>query len=159
MTKLAPCPGCSRHVRVSEAACPFCARALLAPPSAAAAPPPARLRMSRTALFAVGATMVGVAACSDESPPNKMDAASDVSSPADAAASDVAGNEVADTAGEARDARTDVDASVTDAPPDFGGGVPIYSAVFPPSATRVAQASPAPAPPVMHNGRSARRRR
>ena len=51
---LRPCPGCSRHVRVSEGACPFCGVSL--DPSFAAAPVPVApsKRLSRAALFAFG---------------------------------------------------------------------------------------------------------
>jgi len=53
---LRACPGCSRHVRVSEPACPFCCRKLddafrLAPSPRG----PAVGRLSRAALFALGA--------------------------------------------------------------------------------------------------------
>jgi hypothetical protein len=56
---LRPCPGCSRHVRVSEGACPFCG--LLLEPAFRAAPAPIgpSRRLSRAALFAFGTgTMV-----------------------------------------------------------------------------------------------------
>ena len=51
---LRPCPGCSRHVRVSEGACPFCAASLDASFRAAPAPVPPSRRLSRAALFAFG---------------------------------------------------------------------------------------------------------
>ena len=59
---LAPCPGCSRHVRVDDGACPFCGAAF----AAALAPRPgvdARRRLSRAALFTFAAS-VGGAGCS-----------------------------------------------------------------------------------------------
>jgi hypothetical protein len=51
---LRPCPGCSRHVRVSEGACPFCGVSL--DPSFRATPAPVgpSRRLSRAALFAFG---------------------------------------------------------------------------------------------------------
>src|ERR1700678_3240012 len=60
---LRACPACSRHVRVSEAACPFCGGVL---DDAFRRVPSARaptMRLSRAALFAVGATgfVAGVA--------------------------------------------------------------------------------------------------
>jgi hypothetical protein len=51
---LRPCPGCSRHVRVSEGACPFCGGALDASFRAAPAPVPPSRRLSRAALVAFG---------------------------------------------------------------------------------------------------------
>lgn len=65
MSHLVPCPECGRHVRTHESACPFCDVAL----SLASTPPhvlPKR-RLSRAALFAFGATIVGATTlgCSD----------------------------------------------------------------------------------------------
>jgi hypothetical protein len=51
---LRPCPGCARHVRVSEVACPFCGGALGAELRASPAPVAPAGRLSRAALFAVG---------------------------------------------------------------------------------------------------------
>jgi len=62
-TRLLPCPSCSRHVRAFEDACPFCAAALVAPVSGPAPRTPAQ-RLSRAALFALGASAAAVAACS-----------------------------------------------------------------------------------------------
>lgn len=59
---LAPCPGCSRHVRVADGQCPFCGTAF----ATALAPRPgvaARTRLSRAALFTFAAS-VGSAGCS-----------------------------------------------------------------------------------------------
>ena len=55
MSHLVPCPGCQRHVRVSEAACPFCS----APLDLASTPAPVlpTRRLGRSALFAFGATL------------------------------------------------------------------------------------------------------
>jgi hypothetical protein len=50
---LRPCPGCSRHARVSEAACPFCGAALDSSFRAAPAPVRPAARLSRAALFAL----------------------------------------------------------------------------------------------------------
>ena len=64
-TRLLPCPSCARHVRAFEAACPFCASAL---PAFAPAPPRragGNKRLSRAALFALGASAAAIAACSD----------------------------------------------------------------------------------------------
>jgi hypothetical protein len=58
---LAPCPSCSRHVRIAEPVCPFCASSL-------ALVEPARVRverLGRAALFTVGAAVVvaGASGC------------------------------------------------------------------------------------------------
>jgi hypothetical protein len=61
MTALVPCPSCSRHVRSSEAACPFCATTL--PESLAArAVPSAPRRLERLAAFTFAASLA-VAGC------------------------------------------------------------------------------------------------
>lgn len=64
-TPLAACPGCARHVRVSESTCPFCRAEL--PPSfrKQAAPPTPATRLSRAALYAlrVGTLSVTTVAC------------------------------------------------------------------------------------------------
>ena len=65
MSHLVPCPECSRHVRVSESECPFCAL-----PLDLAGTPEPRLpgvRLSRAATLAFGATFASataLAACS-----------------------------------------------------------------------------------------------
>ena len=64
MSELSPCPGCSRHVRVGTATCPFCEAALAAAPVLAPAVPRGG-RLSRTAMFVAGAALATVAACSD----------------------------------------------------------------------------------------------
>jgi len=65
MSRLSPCPACHRHVRVSSSACPFCGTSL-----SAAAPEPAEppRGISRTAVLAFGAALVGSATlgCSSE---------------------------------------------------------------------------------------------
>jgi len=68
MSELLPCPECQRHVRKTEASCPFCGEAL----SLSHLPPrvlPTR-RLGRAATFAFGAGVVGATAlvgCSDGS--------------------------------------------------------------------------------------------
>ncbi|HTA89788.1 MAG TPA: hypothetical protein VK745_09445 [Polyangiaceae bacterium] len=67
MKHLVPCPECSRHVRVSETQCPFCALPL----DLAGTPEPQlpRSRLGRAATFAFGATLVSataLAACSSD---------------------------------------------------------------------------------------------
>ena len=67
MSQLIPCPGCSRHVRRSEAECPFCSAAL----SLGQVTPPImpRSRLGRAATFAFRASVVGAAtlvSCGDD---------------------------------------------------------------------------------------------
>jgi hypothetical protein len=60
---LIPCPGCARHVRASELACPFCTGAL---PESLRATLPARRppvgRLTRAALYTFSATSLTLAA-------------------------------------------------------------------------------------------------
>ncbi len=63
-TSLTPCSACARHVRVSEAACPFCGAAL--PRDRAPRPAPIVTgRLGRAAAFFFGAT-VTLAACAGD---------------------------------------------------------------------------------------------
>jgi len=65
---LIACPGCARHVRVSDAACPFCQSALDEGLRARPAPLAPAVRLSRAALFAFGTgTAALTGACSDSS--------------------------------------------------------------------------------------------
>ena len=66
--RLLPCPSCERHVRASEEACPFCAAALPERPAPAPLPRTPAVRLSRAAMFALGATAAAVAACSSSGP-------------------------------------------------------------------------------------------
>lgn len=67
---LSACPGCSRHVRVSESACPFCGATLSGAFRAAAAPAATPVGLGRAALYALGATSLAVAAaCSSNVQP------------------------------------------------------------------------------------------
>ena len=72
---LSACPGCSRHVRVSESACPFCGATLSAAFRAAAAPAATPVGLGRAAVYALGATSLAVAAaCSGSVPAPTADA-------------------------------------------------------------------------------------
>ena len=76
MSHLAPCPACHRHVDVAETTCPFCAAALAESfrrPPAAVAPP---RRLSRAAMMAAGATLLGACSANDAIG-NTKDAATD----------------------------------------------------------------------------------
>jgi hypothetical protein len=66
---LAACPSCARHVRVSEASCPFCRTSLPAAFGARPAPRPPPGRLTRAALYALGAagTMSASIACGSAS--------------------------------------------------------------------------------------------
>lgn len=65
--RLAACPSCARHVRLSEATCPFCARALPAVLRAAPAPQPPATRLSRNGLYVFGVASVALSsACGGE---------------------------------------------------------------------------------------------
>lgn len=63
-TSLQPCPSCSRHIRITEESCPFCAASVAGLLKAA----PSRKfpgRLSRAALIAAS-TLVAVPACGGE---------------------------------------------------------------------------------------------
>lgn len=65
--RLLPCPSCNRHIRVSEAQCPFCAGAVpvgFGGGAQRARPAP---RLSRAALFTLGSLAVTPVACVGES--------------------------------------------------------------------------------------------
>jgi hypothetical protein len=63
--RLLACPSCLRHVRVTEDACPFCASGIPASFRDLPMPRPPARRLSRAALYAFGATTIGLAtACS-----------------------------------------------------------------------------------------------
>ena len=89
LNQLVPCDGCTRHVRRTEAACPFCG---LASPlaSASAVTPEPSARLSRAGILAFVAT-VGAGACSSaqpvptsvyEAPPAPQTPAADSGAPA-----------------------------------------------------------------------------
>ena len=59
---LVPCPACDRHVRVSEATCPFCT-APLPVDLARRAVPAAPRRLGRAAAFTFGLVALGTPSC------------------------------------------------------------------------------------------------
>jgi len=65
MAHLIPCDACARHVRATDAACPFC-RAPVAPSAPHAMPTE---RLSRAALFVFGAAMSSAACVPTENTP------------------------------------------------------------------------------------------
>lgn len=71
MKTLVPCAGCGRHVRTSDAACPFCGHTIESDASARATARTHGARLGRAALFAFGATIAATAAaCSPASNPD-----------------------------------------------------------------------------------------
>src|SRR6185436_5161277 len=68
MSNFVPCPSCNRHVLSAETACPFCTAAL--PESLRLQTPAPRPpgRLSRAALLAAGAALMGAEACSAPTP-------------------------------------------------------------------------------------------
>jgi hypothetical protein len=111
---LVPCPSCARHVRVTDARCPFCASAL--PNSLAQrAVPNTTQRLTRAAAFAFTASLA-VAGCSSSPSPG-----------ADASTNDV----VSTDRGNSTDVITPTDtpaATDSGAPQDNGGAMPLYGA-------------------------------
>lgn len=65
MSNFVPCPACNRHVLSAETACPFCTAAL--PESLRLQIPAPRTpgRLSRAALLAASAALMGAEACTD----------------------------------------------------------------------------------------------
>ncbi|MGZ3421470.1 MAG: hypothetical protein ACXVEF_33775 [Polyangiales bacterium] len=128
---LVPCPGCRRHVRAADGACPFCSAAI----DSTRIAPDARTRLSRGALFAVAAASVAIAGCSsDDTKTSTTDSGVvDTGGPAPAYGAP------ADT-GSTSDSMDDTGGPVAayGAPPDTGavddtgGGMPKYGAPPPP---------------------------
>jgi hypothetical protein len=128
MSTLTPCPSCNRHVRVGDAACPFCGSAVAVAPAAAASAAGPRGRLGRAALFAAGATLLGMSACTDSKCEHlTCSGVAGVSGGGTGGTTGVGGTTGAAGSGGAagNDAGTDA-VSPTDGP------VAIYSAVFPP---------------------------
>jgi hypothetical protein len=59
---LAACPGCARHIRVNEPACPFCRAELPSSFRQVQAPPPPAKRLGRAALYALRASALSATA-------------------------------------------------------------------------------------------------
>ncbi len=127
MNSLVPCPGCARHVRVGESACPFCS-AGLSSAMADAVIPAAPARMKRAALFAFAAT-ISVAGCGDSTPSGY-----DSGVVADAGGATDSGRPATDSGAPATDSgrpATDAGTAVADSgggPSDAGGIAPLYGA-------------------------------
>ncbi len=114
MSELNPCPSCNRHVRVADVVCPFCwaPQPSRAPRIEAARPRP---RLNRAAVFAAGAALAGMSACSS------------TANPTDAGVGGATGGGTGGAAGAAGGTGGAGGSANPDAAP-----VPIYSAVFPP---------------------------
>ena len=65
MSHLAPCPACHRHVEVVETTCPFCAAALAESFRGQPRPVAPPRRLSRAAMMAAGATLLGACSAND----------------------------------------------------------------------------------------------
>ena len=68
MSHFVPCPACNRHVMSTETACPFCTAAM---PECFCAQTPAPRppgRLSRAAMLAAGAALLGAEACNTATP-------------------------------------------------------------------------------------------
>ncbi|MBW2460120.1 MAG: hypothetical protein JRH11_00640 [Deltaproteobacteria bacterium] len=115
-SRLLPCPGCDRHVRIAESLCPFCGEALpLAYQSAGPALLPAG-RLGRAAKFAFGAAVAGVvvvSGCGDDTAPADSGTGSD--------------SGVTDS-GSGGDSSVTDSGSGDDAAVDSGGVMPAYGA-------------------------------
>jgi hypothetical protein len=73
MDQLEPCPHCQRHVRITEAACPFCSAPIARAMARASARTLPTTRLGRAALFAfgvgAGVTGAGLEGCADDADP------------------------------------------------------------------------------------------
>ena len=133
MSQLVPCLHCDRHVRVVETRCPFCEGAL--PGAAAVAARPARGRMSRAAMLAVGATLAGGPTGCAKDPPTRDDAGLSPSDALDSAAAPDGGTDAVADALVPPDSIIIVDASGRDADIDRGP-ILIYGAAPIPQGTK-----------------------
>jgi len=137
MATLRPCPSCSRHARVGESACPFCGRelgdAFRRVPSPRA---PAVGRLSRAALFAMGAGGLAASACSGSPAYGSPDPSCDpqcnyvAPDPSLEANSDAAGEDAPDVGSDG--ALVTEAVGVDGSPVDGSGDAPIDSAVSAP---------------------------
>jgi hypothetical protein len=117
MTQLLPCPSCARHVRRTEASCPFCSAAIsLGHLPARSAP---KERIGRSATLAFGAAVAtSLAACSSPAPTPGNDAATSDA----AAAADTGGSE----ADGGQDSAVAFDANVDTGTPVAAYGGPMF---------------------------------
>jgi hypothetical protein len=74
MSSLVPCPGCQRHLRVAEVACPFCGADVSRQLAPRARPAVSTAGLSRAAVLAIGAGLATAAVgllpgCEDDAEP------------------------------------------------------------------------------------------
>lgn len=121
MSPLVPCPGCARHVRAAERACPFCDSAL---PTdlAASAVPAATTRMKRAAVFTF-ATSLALAGCGSTTTSNDASVTADTSADTGPSTDNGPATDTGFDSGIFVDAGTDAGA-----PDDDGGPVAAYGA-------------------------------
>jgi hypothetical protein len=146
MSQLHPCSSCSRHVKKTEAACPFCGAALALAVVPARAKP--TTRMGRGATFAFGAAVAtSVAACSSPTVPASTDANTSIDSgvsPLYGGPPDDAGADGGLQAMYGGPPDTGVDAATPEV--DSGGPVPAYGGPFPSDDAATAQDAGGAAP-------------
>jgi hypothetical protein len=133
---LVPCPGCDRHVRTTDAACPFCAARLPAD-LARRAVPSAPQRLGRAAAFAFGASLA-VTACGSQVTTGGASGSASGAGGSEATGAGGAGGSLPDCAAGGvaplygisppPDPACDVDAG----PPDSGGVMSDYGSPPPP---------------------------
>jgi hypothetical protein len=129
MSTLTPCPSCSRHVRVSDAACPFCGATVTVAPPGPAPAPGLRGRLGRAALFAAGATLMGLGACTDSKCAH-LTCSAGVAGVSGGGTSGTTGS--GGTTGSAGSGGAAGNDGGIDAVSPDDGPIAIYSAVFPP---------------------------
>jgi hypothetical protein len=145
--RLLACPSCSRHVRSSERACPFCQGEIPAAFATAPAPRGPTQRLSRAALYAFSATSLGLAtglatACSSSAEPLYGGVPVSDAASTDGAQEGATAQPLYGAPGVPLDAS--MDDSSEDAEHEAATGQPLYGASFPLDAESDA-ASDAPA--------------
>ena len=129
---LIPCPGCSRHIRAIESACPFCAATLSQSFSERAAPD-TRSRLTRKATVLFGVAALAMSGCAAAIGPDGGEMRPDVPAADAPVAQDAIGTD-----------SSDVMQSIVDTgPPDNGGAMNLYGAP-PPQDAGFADAGPGP---------------
>lgn len=73
MKSLVVCPDCTRHIRRTEKACPFCRMTVTAKLAQAPERPMPTERLNRSALFAFAAAGIGAVACASSAAPERDD--------------------------------------------------------------------------------------
>lgn len=128
MIQLEPCPSCKRHIKLDEAACPFCSTPLSDDFRAQRARPRPRARLGLRATFAFGLTVATGCGGKDAS-------SADAGAPEDAALESTTVIVVPPSGESPSPIVTLPDAGSTPAPidaapwmPDEGIGIPIYKA-------------------------------